>query len=108
MKKKKNARAVRSKNFFDALDKIIEEMEAEEATFRQRMKFIDLVKNNVKLFLTFDQLLKKFRAEFFHLEGYDFKMAVFFETEKVKSYIKNLDKIKLLQAKNLALEKTFL
>ena len=74
----------------------------------QKMKFIDLAKNNVKLFLTFDQLLKKFGAEFFHLEGYDFKMAVFFETEKVKSYIKNLDKIKLLQAKNLVLEKTFL
>ena len=83
-------------------------MEAEETNFQQRMKFIELAKDNVKLFLIFDQLLKKFGAEFFHLESYDFQMAVSFEIEKVKNYFKNLDKIKLLQAKNLVIEKTLL
>ena len=96
------------KTFLETLDKTIIEMEAEETNFQQRMKFIELAKDNVKLFLIFDQLLKKFGAEFFHLESYDFQMAVSFEIEKVKNYFKNLDKIKLLQAKNLVIEKTFL
>ena len=37
-------------------------MDAEEANIQQRMKFIELAKDNAKLFLIFDQLLKKIRG----------------------------------------------
>ena len=50
------------KTFLEALDKLIIEMDAEEANIQQRMKFIELAKDNAKLFLIFDQLLKKIRG----------------------------------------------
>lgn len=97
-----------TKQFIGSLEELIENIKSDEANFVERAKFIDISTKNIKKFLVCDQLLKKFGAEFFHLEDYDFKMAVYFKTAKVNSYIKNIEEIKLLKAKNLVVEKAFL
>ena len=52
--------------------------------------------------------MKKFGAEFFHLEETEFKMVVCFESEKTDSYFKKIEEMKILSAKILTLEKSFL
>lgn len=98
----------KTKKFLVALEEIIENVQGKEANFSERIKFIELAEENISNFLIFEQLLKKFRAEFFHLEEYEFKMIVFSKSEKVNSYLKYLDKIKMFKAKSLTIEKSFL
>ena len=61
----------------------------------------------MKKFLIFEQLMKKFGAEFFHLEETEFKMVVCYESEKADSYLKKFEEMKILSAKILTLEKSF-
>ena len=52
--------------------------------------------------------IKKISAELFHLVDIEFKMALFYELEEINTYIKTIEKIKLLKAKSMMIEKTFL
>ena len=45
--------------------------------------------------------IKKISAELFHLVDIEFKMALFYELEEINTYIKTIEKIKLLKAKNM-------
>ena len=51
--------------------------------------------------------MKKFGPEFFHLEEAEFKMAVYYESEKAHSYKIKFEEMKILSAKILLLEISF-
>lgn len=48
-----------------------------------RSGFTEHATENIKMFLTFDQLINKFGEEFFQLNEDSFKVAIYFEVEKV-------------------------
>ena len=96
------------KKFLNSLQELIENMMVEDANLTEKVKFIELFKKNVKKFFIFEQLMKNFDVEFFHLEETEFKMVVYFESEKADSYLKKNEEMKILSAKILTLEKSFL
>ena len=71
----------------EELDNIIEKMESQETTTDERSKFIELASKHASLFLTFDQLNKKFGAEIYQIEESCIKTSIFFEVEKNKELI---------------------
>ena len=101
------AKTAKQKNF-KLSRKINWKHDGRRCEFNRKVTFIELVKKDVKKFLIFEQLMKKFGAEFFHLEETEFKMVVCFESEKTDSYFKKIEEMKILSAKILTLEKSFL
>ena len=80
------------KKFLNSLEELIGNMMVENANLTEKVKFIELFKKNVKKFFIFEQLMKNFDVEFFHLEETEFKMVVYFESEKADSYLKKMKK----------------
>ena len=78
-------------------------METQCPTAADRLKFVELAAKHVSLFMVFDQLNKNFGAEIYNLEESCFKTAVFFEVEKVKSYLNTVGKIEKLEGHLLVL-----
>ena len=94
--------------FLEELNNTIDKMESQETTSAERVTFIKLTAKHVSLLTVFDQLNKKFGAEIYNLEENCFKTAVFFEVEKVKSYLNIVGKIEKLEGHLVVLQKTFL
>ena len=65
-------------------------------------------KANIKQFLICHQLWQKFGTEFKFLEIVTMKFAIIFEINKTKSYIKEIKKLEILQAKVTVISKTFM
>ena len=95
------------KNFLEDLEKLIDEMTSEEPNFHDRLSFIEISTKYLQYFLMCDQFVKKYGTEFFHMDKEQFELAVYYEMEKVSSFLKNLELIKKLQARQYVLEKTF-
>lgn len=72
------------------------------------IKFVELAFKRVSLFMVFDQLNKKFGAEIYNLQESRFETPVFFDVEKVKSYLNTVGKIEKLERHLLVFKKTFL
>ena len=94
--------------FIFAIDHVIKNMKSDEFDVDERAKFIEMSKKYVKTFLVCDQLFKKYGSEFYHLEDCKLKFAIYFEVEKVNSFVENIEKLKFLTAKNAVVEKTYL
>ena len=65
-------------------------------------------KNHLKQFLICHQLWEKFNSEYILLDNLTFKFAVAYETNKIKSFIKMIKKLEMLQAKATVIFKTLL
>ena len=72
-----------------------------------RIKFTEIATNNISLFITFDQLNKKFGGHLFTLDKEHIILSVYYEIEKIKSYLKYVNKKKIIENHLLVLEKTF-
>ena len=72
-----------------------------------RIKFIEIAANNISLFITFDQLNKKIGRHLFTLDKESILLSVYYEIEKIKSYLKYVNKKKIMENHSLVLEKTF-
>ena len=59
------------------------------------LKFIDTAKNKISSFITIDQLNKKVGRHIFTLDKECIKHSVYYEVEKIKSYLKYVNKKKL-------------
>ena len=70
-------------------DLLNNEPDLEEASC---LKFIDIAKNNISLFITIDQLNKKVDRHIFTLDKECIKHFVYYEVEKIKSYLKYVNK----------------
>ena len=65
-------------------------------------------KENVKPFLICHQLWQKFGNEFNFLDLVAMKFAIIFEVNKTKSFVKEIKKLELLNAKVRVISKTFI
>ena len=65
-------------------------------------------KENIKPFLVCHQLWQKFGNEFDYLDVVTQKFAIIFEMNKAKSFIKEIKKLELLNAKVRVISKTFI
>ena len=72
-----------------------------------RIKFIEIAANNISLFITFDQLNKKIGRQLFTLDKESILLSVYYQIEKIKSYLKYVNKKKIIENHSLVLEKTF-
>ena len=85
-------------------DLLNNEPDLEEAA---RIKFIEIATNDILLFITFDQLNKKFGGHLFTPDKERIILSVYYEIEKIKSYLKYVNKKKIIENHLLVLEKTF-
>lgn len=67
----------------------------------------EVYKKNISPFLVCHQLWQKFGNSFKFLELVTMKFAIIFELQKVKSFMKDIKKLELLQAKVIIYSKTF-
>ena len=80
----------------------------EELDENETSIFEQTYKENIKPFLICHQLWQKFRNEFNFLDLVTMKFAIIFETNKTKSFIKEIKKLELLSAKVTVISKTFI
>ena len=72
-----------------------------------RLKFIEIATNHLSVFVI-DPIIKKFKFGIYTLDAQTLKLAVYFEYEKMKTYMKVANKIGKLQCQLTVLEKAFL
>ena len=95
-------------DFFDELEQL-EFLSKDEQLDENEMKILEQVyKWNIKQFLICHRLLQKIGPEFKFLEIVTMKFAIIFEINKTKSYIKEIKKLEILQAKVTVISKTFM
>ena len=73
----------------------------------ERKTLKNTYKENIKPFLVCHQLWSKFENEFDYLDVATQKFAITFEINKAKSFIKEIKKLELLNAKITVISKTF-
>ena len=76
---------------------LLENMNGEETTNEEKMKFYQLSTKHTKSFLLYDQINKKFGDEIYQLHDNPIRVAVFFEIEKIKKYLKTFNDIEKLE-----------
>ena len=59
-------------------------------------------------FLLYDQINKKFGGELYKLDDNILKLAIYFEMEKIKRFLKTVDNIKKLEGSLYVFSKSFL
>ena len=95
-------------DFIDELEQIIFLDKKEELGENERKILEEVYNNNLVHFLICHQLWQKFGLEFNFLEITTMKYAIIFETNKSKSWMKEVEKLKFLNAKVTVLTKTYL
>ena len=73
-----------------------------------RLKFIELKTNHLSVFVIIDLLIRKFNLHLYSIDTYTLKIAIYFGYEKMKSYIKVVNRTEKLQGQLTVLEKAFL
>ena len=94
--------------FIDDLNQLEILTKGEELDENETSIFEQTYKENIKPFLICHQLWQKFRNEFNFLDLVTMKFAIIFETNKTKSFIKEIKKLELLSAKVTVISKTFI
>ena len=89
------------------INNLLKNMDGQETTEEEKLTFLELSMKNLHSFLLFDQINKKFGLEIYQLDKICFKFAIFFEIEKIKSYLKTNADIEKLEGKLYVLSKTF-
>ena len=72
------------------------------------LKLIEIATNHLSIFIIIDQLIRRFKFSLYNLDAETLKTAIYFEYEKMKSYMKVVNKIEKLQGQLMVLEKVFL
>ena len=94
--------------YLSEINNIIENMVGQETSPEEKLIFHELSMKHPRTFLLFNQINKKIGAETYQLNDRCLKMAIFFEIEKIKKYLKTVDDIEKLEGNLYVLSKTFL
>ena len=94
-------------DFLYALNELQFLNQDEELNEAETNKLQQVYKENIKQFVVCHQLWQKFRNGFKYLDLITMKYAIIFQLNKSKSFIKNIKKLELLQAKVTVVSKTF-
>ena len=95
-------------DFIDDLNQLEFLRKEEELDENETSMLKQTYKENIKPFLICHQLWQKFGNEFNFLDLVTMKFAIIFETNKTKSFIKEIKKLELLSAKVTVISKTFI
>ena len=95
-------------NFIDDLNQLDFMTKEEELDENEISMLEQTYKENVKPFLICHQLWQKFGNEFNFLDLVTMRFAIIFEVNKTKSFIKEIKKLELLNAKVTVISKTFI
>ena len=97
------------KLFLLKLRELVENIgEQETVSISNSLKFIELATNHLSVFVIIDQLIRNFNLHLYTLDTYTLKIAIYFEYEKIKSYIKVVNRTEKLRGRLTVLEKDFL
>ena len=97
------------KSFLLKLRELVENIDKQETVSNSnRLKFIEPATNHLSVFVIIDQLIRKFNLHLYSIDTYTLKIAIYFECEKMKSYIKVVNRTEKLQGQLTVLEKAFL
>ena len=91
--------------FINEISDVVNNKKAEDFDFAEKAKFVDILKKHTKKFLVCDQIFKKFGANFYDLEENTRKLAIYFEIEKAKSFIENIERMNFLADKYIIISK---
>ena len=93
----------------EQLNLLIENMNDRQSfTNEEKISFFNLSKENPKCFWLIDQIIKKYGAEIYQLDKQVLINVIFFEVEKIKSFLNIYFKIKALDSELYVYEKSFL
>ena len=73
-----------------------------------RINFIEISKKNLKTFLLYDQINKKFGSEIFIMDENVLKTAIKFEVDKIKRFLKAIDTMEKLEGYIYIFSKSFI
>ena len=73
-----------------------------------RINFIEISKKNLKTFLLYDQINKKFDSEIFIMDENVLKTAIKFEVDKIKKFLKAIDTMEKLEGYIYIFSKSFI
>ena len=97
------------KSFLLKLRELVENTgEQETVSNSNRLKFTELATNHLSVFVIIDQLIRKFNLHLYNIDTYTLKIVIYLEYEKMKSYIKVVNRTEKLQGQLTVLEKAFL
>ena len=94
--------------YLSSLSTLLENIEGQEITSEEQLLFHHLSLQNTNSFLLYDQINKKFGRELYTLDDKIFKLAIYFEMEKIKRFLKTVEGIKKLEGSLYVFSKTFL
>ena len=77
--------------YLNELRNLIDSITTNELHVDHRINFIEISKKNLKTFLLYDQINKKFGSEIFIMDENVLKTAIKFEVDKIKKFLKATD-----------------
>ena len=84
-------------SYLSSLSTLLENIKGQETTSEEQLLFHHLSLKNTNSFLLYDQIRKKFSEELYVLDDKIFKLAIYFEIEKIKRSLKTVEDIKKLE-----------
>ena len=95
-------------SFLQSINDLLMSIDGEETTPEQNLLFHRMCIENINSFLLYDQINKKFGREIYTLDNRTLKVAIFFDTEKIKKYLDVLNKLEKLERNLYLFSKSFL
>ena len=90
------------------LRNLIDSVTSNELHVDHRINFIEISKKNLKTFLLYDQINKKFGSEIFIMDENVLKTAIKFEVDKIKKFLKATDTMEKLEGYIYIFSKNFI
>ena len=90
------------------LRNLIDSVTTNELHVDHRINFIEISKKNLKTFLLYDQINKKFGSEIFIMDENVLKTAIKFEVDKIKKFLKAIDTMVKLEGYIYIFSKSFI
>ena len=94
--------------YLNELRNLIDSITTNELHVDHRINFIEISKKNLKTFLLYDQINKKFDSEIFIMDENVLKTAIKFEVDKIKRFLKAIDTMEKLEGYIYIFSKSFI
>ena len=94
--------------YLNELRNLIDSITTNELHVDHRINFIEISKKNLKTFLLYDQINKKFGSEIFIMDENVLKTAIKFEVDKIKRFLKAIDTMEKLEGYIYIFSKSFI
>ena len=94
--------------FLSSLSTLLENIDGQDTSAEEQLLFHHLSTKNMNSFLLYDQINKKFGGGLYTLDDKILKLAIYFEMEKIKRFLKTVEVIKKIEGSLYVFSKSFL